>query len=147
MKLKHCLSGSSSTAASSRADQELLFCSYFNVQPCSRCLHNKANIISLCTLCGSKGVILIAPVILHCQFKMHQGKRDFNNLQNNFILIPPPLIISRSFSLCNFCSSLNGSSLLILDGRSQASQTQLSFLPALFCYQHRHKQHSGGLAP
>lgn len=93
----NCLSDCNSTAASRSVD--VLFCSHFNVPSCSRCLHSRVNTVSIYTLCGRQGLFLTVFITLHCQFKCKKNK-NLNNSQSDFR--PFFLIISRTFSLCNF---------------------------------------------
>lgn len=115
----NCLSDPSSTAASRSGD--VLFCSHFNVPSCSRCLHSRVNTISIYTLCGWQGLFLTVFITLHCQFEckkknkyiyLKKKKKPSTILQSDFSLIF--IIISRTFSLCNFESLLKALSLSLL---------------------------------
>lgn len=129
----NCLSDCNSTAASRSVD--VLFCSHFNVPSCSRCLHSRVNTISIYTLRGRQGLFLTVFITFHCQFKCTKKKiipppkntphhtTTLNNSLSDFSLIF--IIISRTFSLCNFRHLLKACALsykVILDA-SQANQT------------------------
>jgi len=93
----NCLSDCNSTAASRSVD--VLFCSHFNVPSCSRCLHSRVNTVSIYTLCGRQGLFLTVFITLQRQFKCKKNK-NLHNSQSDFSLIF--IIISRTFSFCNF---------------------------------------------
>lgn len=130
-----CLSDCNSTAASRSVD--VLFCSHFNVPSCSRCLHSRVNTISIYTLRGRQGLFLTVFITLHCQFKCKKNK-TLNNSQSDFNLIF--IIISRTFSLCNFkyllkALSLTKLSLIRVKQTRQAKPSPSSF----FINKHRHE--------
>lgn len=127
MPHSNCLSDRNSTAASRSVD--VLFCSHFNVPSCSRCLHSRVNTISIYTLRGRQGLFLTVFITLHCQFKCKKTE-TFNNSQSDFSLIF--IIISRTFSLCNFkyllkALSLTKFSLMQVKQTRQANPSPPSF--------------------